>query len=155
MLRAFQVFLGLFGATIILICLLHLVLGPASIPGSVPVNATMDSEDRFYGTLFGAYGLAVLSCIKDVERKGDLLHFLLAAFFACGVARLVSMAATGLPHPLFMFLTVLELAIPPLAALAHRRIVRFSVPPGGVAPSALRASEASVPRTSTTTSRAL
>ena len=153
--RALQVFLGLFGATIIFICLLHVVLGPASIPGSVPVNATMDSEDRFYGTLFGAYGIAILSCIKDVERKSGLLHFLLAAFFAGGVARLVSMAVTGVPHPLFAFLTVVELAIPPLVVLAHRRIVRLSAPPGAGAPSALRASAAHVPRTSSTTYRAL
>jgi hypothetical protein len=153
--RAFQVFLGLFGGTVLCICLLHLVLGPASIPGSVPVNATMDSEDRFYGTLFGAYGIAVLSCIEDVERKRGLLHFLLAAFFAGGIARLVSMAVTGPPHPLFTALTVVELAIPVLAALAYRRIVRLSVPPGDVVPSALRASGEDVPRTSSTTFRAL
>ena len=153
--RAFQLFLGLFGATVVFICLLHVVRGPVSIPGSVPVNATMDSEDRFYGTLFGAYGIAVLSCIADVERKRHLLHFLLVAFFAGGIARLVSLAVTGLPHPLFTALTLVELAIPPLAALAHRRIVLLSVPPGGVAPSALRASAEHVPRTSSTTSRAL
>ena len=40
---AFRVFLGLFGVTAILIAALHVALGPRAIPGSVPVNATMDS----------------------------------------------------------------------------------------------------------------
>lgn len=40
----------LFGATVIFIAAMHLVLGPAAFPGAVPVNATMDSEDRFYAT---------------------------------------------------------------------------------------------------------
>jgi hypothetical protein len=48
--RALQVLLALFGATDIFIATLHVVLGPKCIPGSIPVNATMDSEDRFYAT---------------------------------------------------------------------------------------------------------
>ena len=55
--KSLQVFLGLFGITAIFIASLHIVLGPSAIPGSIPVNATMDSEDRFYATLFAAYGV--------------------------------------------------------------------------------------------------
>ena len=57
-------FLGLFGATVILIASAHVVWGPAAIPGSIPVNATMDSEDRFDATMFAAYGVALLWCIR-------------------------------------------------------------------------------------------
>src|SRR6266545_639084 len=67
--KPFQVFLGLFGGTAILIASLHVVLGPSAIPGSIPVNATMDSEDRFYATLFAAYGVALLWCIGGIERR--------------------------------------------------------------------------------------
>lgn len=137
--RALQVFLGLFGATAIFICLLHLALGSASIPGSVAVNATMDSEDRFYATLFGAYGVAILACVRDIEQKTRPLYFLLLTFFAGGVARLVSMAAVGLPSPFFVTMTALELALPPVLALAQRRVVGLSVPRGDATPSALRA----------------
>jgi hypothetical protein len=49
--KVLQIFLGLFGVTAIFIASLHIVLGPLAIPESVPVNATMDSEDRFYATL--------------------------------------------------------------------------------------------------------
>jgi hypothetical protein len=120
--RALQIFLGLFGATDILISLLHIVFGPSAIPGSVPVNATMDSEDRFYATLFTAYGAALLWCIRDVEKKGRVLQFLMLTFFAGGLARLVSMARVGLPGGFFVAMTALELLIPPLFLLAHRRL---------------------------------
>jgi hypothetical protein len=42
--RTLQVFLALFGVTTILIGLLHVAIGPGAIPGSIPVNATMDSR---------------------------------------------------------------------------------------------------------------
>jgi hypothetical protein len=42
--RALQILLAVGGATAIFISVLHIVLGPACIPGSVPVNATMDFE---------------------------------------------------------------------------------------------------------------
>jgi hypothetical protein len=71
--RSLQVFLALFGGVAIAIALLHIVFGPAAIPGSVPVNATMDSEDRFYATLFGAYGVTLLWCVKDVEQKSRVV----------------------------------------------------------------------------------
>src|SRR5262245_3157507 len=110
--KSFQVFLGLFGLTVIFIASLHIAIGSAAIPGSVPVNATMDSEDRFYDTMFAAYGVALLWCIKDIERKSKLVYFLALTFFIGGLARLVSIAAVGLPNTFFITMTVLELLIP-------------------------------------------
>jgi hypothetical protein len=110
--KALQVLLGLFGATAIFISLLHLALGPATIPGSIPVNATMDSEDRFYATLFLAYGAVLLWCVKDVERKAKVVYFLMLTFFIGGLARIVSMLAAGLPGSFFIAMTVLELVLP-------------------------------------------
>jgi len=119
---ALQVFLGLFGVTAILIATLHLVLGPAAIPGSVPVNATMDSEDRFYATLFAAYGVALLWCLRDIERKTSVVYFLAGTFFIGGLARLVSIAAVGLPNTFFIAMTALELFIPCLMVLVQWRV---------------------------------
>jgi hypothetical protein len=122
--RGLQIFFVLFGVIDIAIALLHIVFGPSSIPGSVPVNATMDSEDRFYATLFAAYGVAVIWCVKDIERKSAIVYFLLATFFAGGLARLLSVAAVGLPNGFFVAMTVLELSIPVVAALVQLRISR-------------------------------
>jgi len=125
--KAFQAFLGLFGVTTILIASLHVALGPAAIPGSIRVNATMDSEDRFYATLFAAYGVALLWCIRDVERKSAAVYFLAGTFFAGGLARVVSMLAVGPPNAFFIAMMSLELLIPLFMAVAQRRI---SAPPG-------------------------
>ena len=122
--RAFQVFIGLFGVSAIAIAALHIVLGPAAIPGSIPVNATMDSEDRFYATLFAAYGVALLWSIKDIERKSMVVYFLALTFFVGGLARLVSMATVGLPNAFFVVMTALELLIPFFMAFMQSRIAR-------------------------------
>ncbi len=120
--KALQIFLAFFGATAIAIASLHIVFGPSAIPGSVPVNATMDSEDRFYATLFASYGVALLWCVKDIERKSMFVYFLLATFFAAGLARVVSISAVGWPDPFFVVMLVLELIIPIVVALMQFRI---------------------------------
>jgi hypothetical protein len=120
--RAFQVFLILFGIVAIAIALLHIFLGPSAIPGSIPVNATMDSEDRFYATLFAAYGLALIWCVKDVETKSRTVYFLTATFFVGGVARVVSIAAVGPPNTFFTVMMTLELLLPVCMAFAQFRI---------------------------------
>jgi Domain of unknown function (DUF4345) len=129
--KALQVFLGLFGVTAIFIVSLHIVLGPAAIPGSVPVNATMDSEDRFYATMFAAYGVALLWCNKDIERKSQVVYFLALTFFVGGLARLVSIAAVGFPHPFFIAMTVLELLIPFVMAIMQSRVSKTVPAPAG------------------------
>lgn len=122
--KTLQVLIFLFGITDIFIALLHIVLGPAAIPGSIPVNATMDSEDRFYATLFLAYGVALLWCIPDIEKKSRVVYFLMATFFIGGLARLVSIAQVGLPNDFFIAMTAIELVLPLVLATMQYRIAR-------------------------------
>jgi hypothetical protein len=120
--KTLQVILSVGGAAAIFISLLHIVFGPESIPGSVPVNATMDSEDRFYATLFTAYGAALLWCVRDVERKGLYVKLLALVFFVGGLARIVSMLAVGLPNTFFIAMTILELVIPIVIVFLNSRV---------------------------------
>ena len=109
-----------FGAVCMTIALIHIAFGPASIPGSVPVNATMDSEDRFYATLFLGFGAAMIWTCRDLPARRTVFTVLMWVFFAGGLARLVSAAMVGMPGDLFLFLGGLELLIPPLCFLALR-----------------------------------
>ncbi|MFM5923740.1 MAG: DUF4345 domain-containing protein [Novosphingobium sp.] len=120
--RTLRWFLTLFGLVCVGIALAHIVFGPRSIPGSLPVNATMDSEDRFYATLFLGFGLAHVWAARDLAARANVILALQAVFFAGGLARLVSLAQVGPPVPLFLFLGALELIIPPAVWWAVRRI---------------------------------
>jgi Domain of unknown function (DUF4345) len=122
--KALQVLVVLCGITAIFISLLHIVLGPAAIPGSIPVNATMDSEERFYATLLTAYGVALLWCAKGIEQKSMFVYFLAGVFLAGGLARIVSIAVVGLPHPFFIAMMVLEMGLPVVVGLMQFQVSR-------------------------------
>jgi hypothetical protein len=124
--RVLQVFLVLFGAIDVAIGLMHVAIGSRGTPGGMAVNATTDSQERFFASLFAAYGVAILWCVRDVEKKSLPIRFLAAAFFAGGLARLAAAAASGWPHPLFLAMTGLELGIPPFLVLAQRHVARAS-----------------------------
>ena len=82
-----------------------------------------DSELRFYATFFLAYGLTVLWLAACFPRQHRIIPPLLAVFFVGGVARCLSWAALGAPHPLFQGLLVVELTAPPLLWLMYRSVI--------------------------------
>lgn len=118
--RLLQTFVLLFGAVCCGIALTHIAMGPASIPGSVPVNAIMDSEDRFYATLFLGFGAALIWCSRDLAARSQPFGALLLVFFLGGISRIISAFAVGMPSPLFIILGGLELILPPLLWWWHR-----------------------------------
>lgn len=121
--RALEILILIFGVVCILIACLHIAIGPSSIPGSVPVNATMDSEDRFYAALFLGFGAALIWCSRDLGAREGVFGALLLTFFLGGIARIISVLAVGWPSPLFIFLGSLELILPPLFWRWHKRTV--------------------------------
>ena len=122
-----QIILIVGGIAAVLIALAHIALGPASIPGSVPVNATMDSEDRFYAAMFLGFGAALLWCARSIEQRSQFIRFLLAVFFVGGCARVISILAVGPPNQLFQALMVLELLLPPIVWFLLYRVERAGV----------------------------
>jgi hypothetical protein len=126
--RLIAFLIALFGTIDILIALAHIIAGPAVIPGGMPVNATMDSEDRFYATLFLGYGCALWWCSRDIRRHAGMIHVLLLVFFLGGVARLVSVAEVGWPAPLFIALTAVELLLPLVLAAMLSSVVKSELP---------------------------
>jgi hypothetical protein len=119
---AFQAFLVVFGVVAIGISLLHLAVGPTAIIGGVPVNPTMDGEDRFFAGLFLCFGAAVVWCARGVQHKRIYVNVLAAAFFAGGIGRLLAMISVGAPHPFYVAMLGVELVLPPLMVLAAKRV---------------------------------
>ncbi len=112
--RLLSVVIMIFGAICVVIALAHIVGGQRVIPGGMFVNATMDSEDRFYATLFLGWGAAMIYCSRDLQLNQRLFDALLLTFFLGGIARIVSAVMVGFPSSLFVFLGSLELILPPL-----------------------------------------
>jgi hypothetical protein len=63
------------GIAAVLIGVAHIALGSASIPGSLPVNATMDSEDRFYAAIFLGFGVSILWCADRSSTEAESYDF--------------------------------------------------------------------------------
>ena len=120
--QAFQVFLALFGVIVMAISVAHMAVGPRAIIGSVGVNPTMAGEDRFFAGLLLCYGIALLWCSRDVQRKRVYVNLLAAAFFIGGIGRLLAVLLDGAPIPFYDAMLVLELGLPPLMVVIARRV---------------------------------
>jgi hypothetical protein len=120
--RAFQAFLALFGLIVIGISLAHFAIGPRAIIGSVALNPTMAGEDRFFAGLLLCYGIALMWCARDVQHKRSYIDVLAAAFFVGGIGRFLAIVLDGPPHPFYIAMLVLELALPPLMVVMARRV---------------------------------
>jgi len=125
--RTLIVVIAILGAVPVATGLLAIIGGPGAAPGGEPTNASVDSEYRFVNTFWLAAGLTLWwSLRKPLERALTTRVVLLVASLG-GFARLLSVAITGWPHPVFIGTIVLELVIVPLIVLWHARV--FPVKP--------------------------
>lgn len=87
-------------------------------PGTPPmdgfVGANVDSEMRFYAVLWMAYGGVALRVVRALPSRVNLLRLTLGVFWLGGLGRVLSYFAVGAPHPLFLVLTWVEIALLPL-----------------------------------------
>jgi hypothetical protein len=110
--RVTQIWLSVFGVVCVGIGLSHLAFGSASIIGGGAVNATIDSDMRFYALLFAAFGATFVWCAGNITDRGHVANLLGAVFFAGGFARLIAWAATGQPNWFYVLMIPVELFIP-------------------------------------------
>tara|TARA_R110000868_G_scaffold39980_4_gene138626 strand:+ start:407 stop:835 length:429 start_codon:yes stop_codon:yes gene_type:complete len=85
-------------------------------------GADVDSELRFYAVLWCAFGAMALWGVRNLPERMHILRLMLLVFWIGGVGRMVSYFAVGAPHPLFIVLMWIEIALPPLLiALSFRK----------------------------------
>src|SRR3978361_887103 len=123
--RVTEIWLCVFGVVCAGIGLSHLTFGSATIVGGGAVNATIDSDMRFYALLFTAYGATFVWCAANIAERGRVANALGAVFFAGGIARLVAWAGTGQPNWTYVPTIPVELVIPLVNHALIRQTSRF------------------------------
>lgn len=121
------------GAACAAIGLAHVLLGNGSVPGLGGSNATVDSEERFFGAVFVGYGLAWLWTARRVPIPSAPVRALAAIMLVGGLGRVLSMAVAGWPNWFRVVLTGIELTVPVLLlwlATADERAWRARVAAG-------------------------
>lgn len=113
--------LRMIGAVIGVVSLLHLTLGlhaevllGSAISETSLIDATLDSQNRFYGVAFLLYGVILVYCASDLYRYKDILLITLGVFFVAGLARVVSITLAGWPAWPVLVLLATELIVPPI-----------------------------------------
>jgi hypothetical protein len=103
---------------------LVVLLGGRAIPGGTEASPSVESVLRFYAVWWIAAGPALWRASSSVGTGDPRLRQLCFITTAGGLARLVAAGQTGMPHPMFQALTVVELVGGPLLAVCDERISR-------------------------------
>ena len=102
---------------------LHSMLaGARSIPGRPVAGPEVDSEIRYYGAFYCAFGLAALRVAPSAERRPAAVRTLAGVVLAGGLARAGGWAASGRPHPGQVALLGVELTAPAAVLAAQSRL---------------------------------
>lgn len=99
------------GVTCVAIGLYHVVGGPETVFGGGEVNASTDSQERFFAGLFAVYGVAWIWVARLAPIPGIAIRLLAAGLLAGGLGRVVSLIDRGQPHPFWIAMLVVEIAV--------------------------------------------
>lgn len=102
------------GVTCVAIGLYHVAGGPETVFGGGEVNASTDSQERFFAGLFAVYGVAWIWVARLSPIPGIAIRLLAAGLLAGGLGRVVSLIDRGQPHPFWIAMLVVEIAVPAL-----------------------------------------
>ncbi len=95
---------------------------------SLPKDATLDSQLRFYNGVWLGLGLAAFWLLPRIERETTLFRALWLMIFLGGVGRLLSLVLTGMPFPPFIGFTILEICGAPLFVWWQSRVASAGAP---------------------------
>jgi hypothetical protein len=90
----------------------HALWGGRSVIGIDGSDVNEDSQERFYGAMFAAYGCTWLAAANRQPLDRPVLRALAGAMAAGGAARLLGIARTGRPHPFWVGMTAVEIVAP-------------------------------------------
>ncbi|MCO1593956.1 DUF4345 domain-containing protein [Micromonospora sp. RHAY321] len=120
--RGLQVVLAILASVAVASGLYGMLAGPTALPGSGPVDATVDSEYRFTNAFWLVAGVVVWWAIPRVQQATAVLRVALGAAFLGGLARLLAAAVSGWPHPIFLGALGVELVVVPTVLLWQARV---------------------------------
>lgn len=119
-----SVVLKLVSPVFVLVGAMHLVLGVnadvmlgAMLDAAAVSDPVLDSQNRFYGVSFTAFGFLLYLCGTNIQKYQVVFRILLGVFFAAGCARFVSIALVGVPSILVLGLLMTEIVLPPLCMI--------------------------------------
>lgn len=98
--------------------------GPGFLGHPPVVPRDLDSHFRYISGIFLGVGVAFVTCIPAIERKGARFRLLGALVVMGGAARLFSLAQVGVPSRGHLFGLAMELGAVPLLMLWQRRVER-------------------------------
>jgi Domain of unknown function (DUF4345) len=104
------------------------IMGSGVLLATSPDLATSDSHVRYLSGLLLGIGLLFWSLVPKIERAGVLFRALTCLVVIGGLARLASVAASGLPSSIMLGALVMELTVTPLLCLWQTRLERRWAP---------------------------
>lgn len=118
--------LKVMAVTCLVPALLHGLLGVKGdmlIGAPLPnvVDATVDSQNCFYGVAFGGYAILLWLASTNIKQYAAILYILFAAIFVAGCAQFLAYFAYGMPSTEVMLLWSTEIALPPILWLWLKR----------------------------------
>lgn len=104
-------------------------LGTDALLGAhVPIGAlkdpALDSQNRFYGTVFMAYGPLLFLCATDIRAYASLFKILAWFLILAGIGRVISEVFCGMPSAFIVALLVIEVVVIPILLVWHARVLR-------------------------------
>ena len=90
--------------------------------GGGPTTPSIDSEYRFVNVLWLGAGVILYWTLLKPAARALVTRVVLILAATGGIARLISVAVVGWPHPVFIGTIVLELVIVPLVIWWHARV---------------------------------